>query len=561
MPQVQLHPAATRLPFDHQGPFVRHPTGAIVCFDARQAHVSRDDGGTWTAYPLFREPARFETSIERALLCTRAGTIIAAWVNRVEMRHPPGFKWGGGAPELAQWVLPTYVSRSHDGGRTWDDPVLLNRVWCGCLHSFIQLRGGRLVLVAQEIVSTWRHATFTFVSDDEGLTWQRSNILDIGQGCHDHAGSCEATVLERRDGSLYLLIRNETGFLYEAVSADGGLTWTDFQATTIPTVTCCPQLYRLADGAVALLWNAPPRYDPRDPAKRDELALAISTDDARTWSPACIVAADYPQARPANHWWRVAYPYLFELRPGEFWITTMQGDVRIRLAQADLPRGSIPMPPVAIMFGDSTTARRPGLVKEPYSVRVQKALEEAGSTLAIANQGIGGDSTRNALARFERDVLALSPRIVVLQFGINDAAVDVWQDPPAAGPRVPPAEFAANLRQMVRELRRRRVAVILMTTNRIYWSQTYRDLYGRPPYDVNDPEGFNRLHLDRYNDLIREIAANEQVPLVDVNAAYAAHANPAELLLPDLLHPADAGHELVAKLLVANILAVENARL
>ena len=135
--------------------------------------------------------------------------------------------------------------------------------------------------------------------------------------------------------------------------------------------------------------------------------------------------------------------------------------------------------------------------------------------------------------------------------------MDIWQDPPATGPRVPPAEFAANLRQMVRELRRRDVAVVLLTTNRIYWSQTYRDLYGRPPYDVNDPEGFNRLHLDRYNDLIREIAAHEQVPLVDINAAYAAHPNPAELLLPDLLHPADAGHELVAKLLTPELLKVE----
>jgi hypothetical protein len=43
------------------------------------------------------------------------------------------------------------------------------------------------------------------------------------------------------------------------------------------------------------------------------------------------------------------------------------------------------------------------------------------------------------------------------------------------------------------------------------------------------------------------------VQLVDVNAAYAAHPNPAELLLTDLLHPGDAGHELVTKLLVPEI--------
>lgn len=554
MPVLQFHPAATRLPFDHQGPFVTTADGGVLCYDARHAHVSRDEGRTWSTHALFREPERYETSIERALLRTSKGTVIAAWVNRAELHHPPGFKWGGGPAELAQWVLPTYVCRSHDDGRTWDDPIQLNRVWCGCLHSFIQLRSGRLVLVAQEIVPEWRHATLAFVSDDDGVTWQRSNVLDIGVGCHDHAGSCEGTVVERTDGSLYLLIRNESGFLYEAVSADGGLTWTGFQATTIPTVTCCPQLYRLADDTIALLWNPPPRYDPRDPAKRDELALAFSTDDARTWSKTHIIAADYPQARPDNHWWRVSYPYLYERRPGELWITAMQGDVRLRIGQSDIAPASFPPPPVVVMLGDSTTARRPGVVKEPYAGRVQRALEAAGSNLAVANQGIGGNTTRDGRVRFERDVLSLHPRLVVLQFGINDAAVDVWQNPPATTPRVPPAEFAANLRELVRLLRARGIKVILMTTNRIYWSQVYLDLYGRAPYDVTDPEGFNRHLLDHYNHLIREVAAAEQVPLVDINAAYAAHPNPAELLLPDLLHPADAGHELVAKLLLPVIM-------
>ncbi len=555
MPALQIHPAGERLPFEHQGPFVTTGDGDVLTFDARQSHLSHDEGRTWQSFPLFREPGRFDPSIERALLRTSRGTVIAAWINLAEKSHAPNFRWSGPPEEFAQWILPTYVCRSRDDGRTWDDPILLNRPWCGCIHSFIETRTGRLVLVAQEIIPEWRHATVVFVSDDDGLTWRRSNVLDIGGAQHDHAGSCEGTVIERRDGSLYQLLRTETGFLHETLSTDGGLTWSQSQLTAIPSVTCCAQLYRLADGTVALLWNPPPRYDPRDRTKRDELAIAFSTDDARTWFAPHVVAADYPQPRVGDQWWRVSYPYLYERRPGELWITTMQGDVRLRIAQNAIARAAIPLPPLVVMFGDSTTARRPGEVKEPFAVRVQKRLEAAGLAIAVANQGVGGNTTRDALARFEADVLAFAPRLVVLQFGINDSAVDVWQQPPATGPRVPPAEFSANLRQLVRTLRARGVAVVLMTTNRVFWSPMLCDLYGRPPYDAADPEGFNRPHLDAYNQLIREAAAAEQVPLVDINAAYAAHAEPAALLLPDQIHPADTGHTLVADLLTPVILA------
>jgi lysophospholipase L1-like esterase len=511
--------------------------------------VSRDEGISWTSHPLFREPGKFEPSIERALLRTRRGTVIAAWINLREKSHAPGFLWGGPPEEFAQWILPTYVCRSHDDGRTWDAPILLNRPWCGCIHSFIETCTGRLVLVGQEIIPEWRHATVVFVSDDDGLNWRRSHRLDIGGPQHDHAGSCEGTVLERQDGSLYLLLRTETGFLYEVASTDGGLNWVNFRSSGISSVTCCAQLYRLSDGSVALLWNAPPRHDPRDGTKRDELAIAFSTDDARTWSAPHILAADYPQPRPADHWWRVAYPYLYERRPGELWITTMQGDVRLRIAQSAIAGSAIPPPPLAIMFGDSTTARRPGAVREPYAGRVQRQLESAGRSLAVANQGVGGNTTRDALARLAKDVLAYTPRLVVLQFGINDASVDVWLEPPATGPRVPLPEFADNLRQMVRTLRAQGAAIILMTTNRVYWSEVLRGLYSRPPYDQTAREGFNRPWLDEYNRIIREVAKRENVSLVDINAAYTGHPDPSSLLLPDRIHPADPGHELVANLL------------
>jgi hypothetical protein len=81
-----------------------------------------------------------------------------------------------------EFILPTYTCRSTDDGKTWETPVKLSDPWCGCIHSLIQMKSGRLVLVGQEIIPQWRHATVMWASDDLGKTWQRGDMLDYGVG-------------------------------------------------------------------------------------------------------------------------------------------------------------------------------------------------------------------------------------------------------------------------------------------------------------------------------------------------------------------------------------------
>jgi len=556
-----LHPKAAALPFTHQGPFVTTADGATLCFDDKNALRSRDGGTTWTNTPLFApaKPEKFQPSLERALLRTREGVIIAAWINLAERKQPAGWRWGETGVKWTDFILPTYTCRSIDDGKTWEAPVKLSDPWCGCVHSMIQMRSGRIVLVGQEIIPQWRHATVMWVSDDLGQTWQRSNMLDYGVGTHDHAGSLEGTVIEKNDGSLYLLLRTESGFLWEATSKDG-LKWDGLRQTKIASVTCCPQLYRLADGRMALLWNAPPRHLPKSPSSRAELSLAFSSDEAATWSKPVVIAANYALRA------RVSYPYLYELRPGEVWVTTMQGSLRMKASLADLSTGEIPehVPPLAlepkpggiIMFGDSTTDFREDVAKI-YAVRVQEALKSSGSTLAVYNAGVPSNTTRNAVKRLESDVLRHKPKVVVIQFGLNDSAVDVWKVPPATAPRVPLPEYLDNMRQMISAIQKQQARVILMTTNPMRWKPRVRQLYGKPPYDPNAEDGFESPHLLRYNAALRQLATEMKVPLVDVHAAYPTFANnhqaTVDLMLPDGLHPNDLGHELVAELLLPAI--------
>ncbi len=211
--------------------------------------------------------------------------------------------------------------------------------------------------------------------------------------------------------------------------------------------------------------------------------------------------------------------------------------------------GAEPDRQTIVAFGDSITARR-------GSLRVYADILADELHAQLINSGIGGHHTRMARARFERDVLAHQPDIAIILFGANDAAVDVWKDPPATEPRVSLEDYAANLRYFCRELKQRGVRVLLVTPTPFRWTQHLRTLYGRPPYDPNDADGFNVV-LVRYAAVVRRIAAEEQVTLIDAWQAFEAHGEQEgqsldELLL-DGMHPNAKGQRILADLLLAKL--------
>lgn len=104
-----------------------------------------------------------------------------------------------------------------------------------------------------------------------------------------------------------------------------------------------------------------------------------------------------------------------------------------------------------MVFGDSTTAKRGEL--KIYAGILQQELPRKSLSVRVVNGGVGGNNTQHARARFEKDVLDQSPGIVVIQFGSNDAAVDVWKDPPATKSRVSIENYGENLRHFVRTLK------------------------------------------------------------------------------------------------------------
>ncbi|NQU10273.1 hypothetical protein HQ590_05760 [bacterium] len=213
-----------------------------------------------------------------------------------------------------------------------------------------------------------------------------------------------------------------------------------------------------------------------------------------------------------------------------------------------------PLPPgphTIVAFGDSTTAPRTvdGQPLTVYADLLRAELPARGITGQVINSGVGGHNTRDGLARFEADVLAHGPDLVIIQFGINDSTLDLWLDPPVTEPRVPLAEFAANLPAMVRPLRAVGAGVVLMTPNPMRWTAELRGYYGKAPYRPDDPMGLN-VTLIPYVDAVREVAAAERVDLVDAYALFLATGDGVDDLLLDGMHPNAAGHRLVADALL-----------
>ena len=182
-------------------------------------------------------------------------------------------------------------------------------------------------------------------------------------------------------------------------------------------------------------------------------------------------------------------------------------------------------------------------------------LRPKGIPAKVVNAGVGGNSTTDARARFEKDVLAHKPNLVIIQFGLNDATVNVWTNPPATQPPVSAQQYEENLRYFIRTLKGRGAEIIMMTPNMRRWTEKAKKMYGKPPYRPDDPEGFNVV-VTQYADIVRRVARQEKTPLVDVYNAFRAYGKKPGQSIGDLLvdaeHPNSKGHQLIAKLLLAS---------
>jgi acyl-CoA thioesterase-1 len=188
---------------------------------------------------------------------------------------------------------------------------------------------------------------------------------------------------------------------------------------------------------------------------------------------------------------------------------------------------------VVVALGDSTTAGTPGF-KSPVEVppdghgdvtsQFAWWLMRAEPAWRVLNRGVNGERTDEIAARFDRDVLAHSPGVLVLLAGVND----VYQGRDAA-------TVQAQLLAMYTRARVARIPIVACSII---------------PYDTATPQQNARMHA--INAWIHETASSTPgMAYCDTRAA-AARGDDIDRLFetPDQLHPTAAGYRRMAEALL-----------
>jgi acyl-CoA thioesterase-1 len=103
-----------------------------------------------------------------------------------------------------------------------------------------------------------------------------------------------------------------------------------------------------------------------------------------------------------------------------------------------------------VAFGDSATEGWLVPREQAYPAQLQALLRKKGYDVAVANEGISGDTTAGALKRFDA-AIAPGTDIVLVEFGTNDLRQ-----------HVSPQRMRASLNEIVRTLRRRKIEVLII---------------------------------------------------------------------------------------------------
>lgn len=158
------------------------------------------------------------------------------------------------------------------------------------------------------------------------------------------------------------------------------------------------------------------------------------------------------------------------------------------------------------VFGDSIATGQYMPVHQTWPVLLSKV-----SPTQVAARN--GDTTRLALERMAFDVLAHEPRVLLVQFGLNDA--NQW-DTDNGFPRVSLPAFRSNLREIIVKGRGVGADVHLLTN-----------------HPTRKGARFERTRLD-YNRAIREVTDEHGAGLIDIEREWtdgrylfdAVHLNP-----------------------------------
>ena len=127
-------------------------------------------------------------------------------------------------------------------------------------------------------VSTWRdtdNSAKMVVSDDDGKSWIIRGACNIPREVRNYD---EHSIVERRDGTLWMLVRTSYG-IGQSISADRGKTWSPLTPSTIQHPSARFFIRRLRSGKLLLVKHGA----VKEKTGREKLTAFLSDDDGANW--------------------------------------------------------------------------------------------------------------------------------------------------------------------------------------------------------------------------------------------------------------------------------------
>lgn len=183
-------------------------------------------------------------------------------------------------------------------------------------------RAHPFVLDDRRLLVPLYHDGFSFslmaITDDWGQTWHTSAPL-IG------AGNIQPSLVQRRDGSLYTLMRDNGPAphrLQQSDSVDRGESWSPVTDTDLPNPGSGAEIIALRNGHWVLISND-------TETGRYRLAVQISADEGRSWKWKRYLEQDEPGPEAGSY----HYPSILQAKDG-----TLHASYSYHLSRRDLPK-------------------------------------------------------------------------------------------------------------------------------------------------------------------------------------------------------------------------------
>jgi len=173
-----------------------------------------------------------------------------------------------------------------------------------------------------------------------------------------------------------------------------------------------------------------------------------------------------------------------------------------------------------VCFGDSITAGYGLDESQSYPAALEPLLSSRGYHYHVANKGVSGDTTKDAVARVN-SIVALHPEVVVVEFGGNDGLRGLPLD-----------ATRRNLDSVLTTLQTAKIGILLV--------------------GITLPPNYGADYIQSFNAVYRDAASKHHLPLMPM--LYDGIYTVPGTIQEDGIHPTAKGSKLIAEHLVPLLL-------